>query len=250
MNGELINMIQLTLTAKHYVRTGEFEKSLTQSEQIEGYDFRFAAQDFGQKAPAFQANSCEEWLTALKERGADDFKFIMNDEPDDLERLSHPNGVQCCIICFYDGGASTWNKRWLYNPATQKWHVQLVESMINGAPEGKPQFSDVSQDMVTLLERLRALAQKLELSDFSFQFHVAQKSLQADFVSANKMMQPAHRRLLTAAIDAYVFDGENSWLQTGKAAAEKKALTEQYDDLTRALYRGIALSCMYAANEW
>lgn len=250
MNGELINMIQLTLTAKHYIKTGEFEKSLTKSEQVEGYDFRFAEQDFGQKAPAAQANSCEEWVTMLKERGAQDFKFIMADEADDFAKLSRPNGIQCCIICFYDGGVTSWNKRWLYNPATQKWHVQLVESIAQNAPKEKPQFKDISQDMVTLLERLRALSQKLGLSDFSFQFHVAQKSLQANFVSADKMMKPAQRRLLAAAIDAYVFDGENSWIENGKAAAEEKGMLEQYNELTGYLFRGIALSCMYAANEW
>lgn len=250
MNGELINMIQLTLTAKYYINTGEFEKSLTKSEQVEGYDFRFTAQEFGAKAPAAQANSCEEWVTMLKERGAQDCKFIMADEVEDFGRLARPNGIQCCIICFYDGGVTSWNKRWLYNPATQKWHVQLVEIVCHGAPEEKPQFGDVSQDMVTLLERLRALSQKLGLSDFSFQFRVAQKSLQANFVSADKMMQPAHRRLLSAAIDAYVFDGENSWLEKGRTAAEEKKLTAEYDKLTRELYRGIALSCMYAANEW
>lgn len=250
MNGELINMIQLALTAKHYIQTGEFEKSLTQSEQVEGYDFRFARQEFGAKAPALQVNSCAEWVAELKKRGAQDCKFIMADEVDDLSRLSRPNGIQCCIICFYDGGVTSWNKRWLYHPATQKWHVQFIEIVCENAPENKPQFSDVSQDMVTLLERLRALSQKLALSDFSFQFHVAQKSLQANFVSADKMMQPAHRRLLTAAIDAYVFDGENSWLEKGRAAAEEKGLTEEYNELTKSLYRGIALSCMYAANEW
>lgn len=250
MNGELINMIQLTLTAKYYINTGEFEKSLTKSEQVEGYDFHFVAQDFGTKAPAAQVLSCEEWVAMLKERGARDCKFIMADEVDDFARLARPNGLQCCMICFYDGGVTSWNKRWLYNPATRKWHVQLVEIVCEGAPDEKPQFGDVSQDMATLLGRLRVLAQKLELSEFSFRFHAAQKSLQANFVNADKMLQPAHRRLLSAAIDAYVFDGEHSWLEKGREAAENKGMTAEYDELTKALYRGIALSCMYAANEW
>ncbi len=250
MNGELINMIQLTLMAKHYIRTGNFEKSLAKSEQVEGYDFHFAEQDFGSKAPSAQANSCEEWVEMLENRGAQDFKFIMADEVDDFAKLLRPNGIQCCIICFYDGGVTSWNRRWLYNPNTQKWHIQFVEVIVHDAPEEKPRFKDMSQDMVTLLERLRAFSQKLGLSDFAFQFHVAQKSLQANFVSADKMMQPVQRRLLAAAIDAYVFDGENSWLEKGKAAAEEKGMLEEYNQLTQYLFRGIALSCMYAANEW
>lgn len=250
MNGELINMIQLTLAAKYYIRTGELEKSLTKSQLVEGYDFIFAEQDFGQKAPAARAGSCEEWTAMLKDRGAQDFKFIMIDETEDFVKLSHPNGIQCCIICFYNGGVTSWNKRWLYNPSAQKWHVQLVESIAHNAPAEKPKFRDISQDMTTLLEKLRTFSQKLGLSDFSFKFHVAQKSLQANFVSADKMMQPAQRRLLAAAIDAYVFDGENSWIEKGRAAAEEKGMVEEYDRLTKDLFRGIALSCMYAANEW
>lgn len=250
MNGELVNMIQLTLTAKQYIRTGKFEKSLTKSRQIEGYDFNFVEQDFGQKAPAAQVDSCEKWVSMLKERGARDFKFIMVDEMDDFARLSRANGIQCCIICFYDDGVTSWNRRWLYNPSSQKWHVQLVESIARNVPDEKPRFKDMSQDMVTLLERLRFLSQKLGLSDFSFQFHVAQKSLQANFVSSDNMMQSAQRRLLAAAIDAYVFDGENSWLEKGRAAAEEKGMLEEYDELTNYLFRGIALSCMYAVNEW
>ncbi len=251
MNGELMNMLQLTLTANHYIRTGEYAQQLTENKKIAGYIFHFAAQGEQEPGAGTVAESREQWLQELKNRGAQVCKVIVTDEVDDYAKLTTPNGLPCCILSFYnDGTVSSWNRLWRVNPFSGQWLVELFEQVIENAPADQPRFGDVSQDMVKLLERLRALAQKLELSEFSFRFHAAQKALQANFVAADGMMQPVHRRLLSAAIEAYVFDGgEDSWQKKGREAAEKKGMTETFEALTKELYRGIAYSCMYAVNE-
>lgn len=249
MNGELMNMIQLTLSAKYYIRTGKNEKSLNSGNQIGNMTFVFAQQDFGKKAEAAEAASRDEWLKMLAERGAEDVKLIVIDEIDDIDKLAFANAMPCFMFCFYDGGITRWNKRWIFNNDSKKWDILFTESVCRDTPPGKPEFSDVSQPMATLLERLRALAQKLGLSEFSMKFEAAQGALQANFVNGD-MMSPANHRLLQAAVEAYVFGGMGSWNDNAKAVAEKKGLSKEYNNLTNDLYRGIALSCMYAVNEW
>lgn len=248
MNSELINLAQLTLTAKHYIRTGEYRQALTQNDKIDRFLFRFAALDFADDAPALDVGTREEWLEELSRRGAEDFKFIMPDEVDDYGRLGRLNSAPCCMICFYKNGVTSWNRFWSLNPESGKWVVMLIEKVISTPAADKPRFKDISQEMVKLLERIRALAQKLELSEFSFRFGVALKALQADFVSG-AVMQPASRRLLQAAIEAFVFGGEDGWNEKGRLAAAGKGLSDDYEALTKDLYRGIALSMMYAVNE-
>ena len=250
MNGELMNLFQLTLAARQSLRTEKVTLPPSDSTLVEGYDFQFAQRGEKDALPAVRTERVADWLELLRTRGARDLKLIVEDQIADYEALRGLNGLPCCLICFYDDGATVWQKRWLYNVVSKRCHVHMEEFVIPQPPQEKPMFRDVSQDMVMLLERLRALAQKLELSRFAFAFRAAQNKLQANFVPADGMMSPAHRRLLAAATEAYVFDGEVPWTEEGKAAAEQKGLLEEYQLLTEELYRGIALSYMYAANEW
>lgn len=250
MNGELMNLLNLTLAAKQYLRTGEIRESLVVSEWIEGYDFNFAERTSEKELPAARVETVEGWLKELKDRGATDVKLMADDHVEDESVLLSLNGTPCCLICFYDDGVTVWNKRYFYNLVSKKCHAGMTERVLPAPPQDKPSFKDVSQDMAALLERLRVLAQKLELSQFAFRFHAAQKKLQANFVEADGAMRPVHRRLLAAAAEAYVFDGEEPWTAVGREAAEKKGLLEPYESLTKDLYRGIVLSCLYAANEW
>lgn len=248
MNGELMNMAQLTLAAAHFLKTGSFPKQLTESKHINGYEFQFASVN-GQDA--FATADCEEWARELKARGEEDVKLLIGDEVEDFRMLALPNALPCVMFCFHeDGGVTAWSRFWQLNPFNGTWFVRYEEKVIENAPSERPRFGDVSQDMVRVLERIRALAQKLELSDFAFQFRVAQKSLQANFVGDKGLMEPAHRRLLQAATEAFVFSpDENGWQEKGRAAAEQKGMLEEYRSLTKELYRGIALSVMYAVNE-
>lgn len=246
MNIEIMTMAQLTLSAKYMIRTGDFDNSIRLNDNIEKIIFRFASH--GETYPSAEVDSCEEWLRMLHERGAEDFKLIVTDETDDYGKLIVFNRLPCSILCFGRDYVSSWNRVWTVN-SDNKWVVLMVEDIIENPPQEKPRFGDVSQDMATLLHRLRALAQKLELSEFAFAFNAAIKSLQADFVRGDEM-KPANRRLMKAAADAYVFGGQGSWNDKGQAAAATKGLTADYESLTKDLYRGIALSIMYAVNEW
>lgn len=245
MNIELLDMTRLTILAKAFIQKNQVVPSLAESSNVSRRLFRFVPQGEGD---AFATESWKEWLEELSRRGAEDFKLIMHEELDTFEKLDRVNGIPCCIICFYHDRATSWNKLWSYDPVLNKWDVQLVEIPVDQM-HNKPVFQDVSETMATLLERIRVLAQKLKLSEFSFRFASALKALQADLVSAD-LMAPVNRRLLQAATEAYVFGGKGSWTDTARFAAAAKGLSDEYETLTKELYRGIALSVMYAVNEW
>lgn len=249
MNGELMNMIQMTLTAKYYIRSGEINDALVSNSKIGNMLFKFAEQDFGAKAPAAETSSKLDWCKMLVERGAEDVKLMVVDEVDNFDKLALANGIPCFMLCFYDGGVTAWYKKWSFNKDTNLWDIEFTENICHNTPSGKPEFYDMTQPFVTLLERIRGLAQKLGLGEFAFKFSAALGALRADF-AGNGMLAPANHRLLGAAIEAYVFGGEGSWNDKAKFAAAGKGLAEEYEELTKDLYRGIALACMYAVNEW
>ncbi len=246
MNIELLDMSNMTLLAKYYLRHGTFAASLAESDGIALRRFRFAPRRAGE--PAAEAASCEEWVKELSRRGADDCKLIIPVELGSFEGLSRANGVRCCMICFYGDRATSWNKLWTFDPLNKKWMVQYVEIPVDKTHE-KPVFEDVTDSMAVLLNRLRDLSRTLRLNEYSFRFAAALKALQTDYVAA-EFTQPVGSRLMRAATEAYVFGGEDSWTEKAKFAAAGKGLSEEFDALTRALYRGIALSMMYAVNEW
>lgn len=246
MNIELLDMSRMTILAKYYIRNGQFAPSLAESSDIEIRRFRFAPMKAGQAA--MDVGSCEEWLRELSRRGADDFKLIIPLELDSLARLDRANGVQCCMICFYGERATSWNKLWTYDSVKNQWIVQYLEIPVEKTHE-KPVFKDVTDNMTELLKRLRDLARTLRLSEFSFRFSAALKALQSDYV-ASEFTLPAGSRLMKAAAEAYVFGGKDSWTDSAKFIAAGKGMSDEYETLTRDLYQGIALSIMYAVNEW
>ena len=246
MNIELLDMCRLTILAKSYVKNGKFVSQLAASATVDRRLFQFASEE--KDGTVCETTTCEEWLAELSHRGATDFKLIMPDELDSFEKLDRANGLPCCIICFYGNRATVWNKLWIYDPSTGKWHVRLTESTIDRTHE-KPVFHDVTENMTALLERIRQLSRTLRLSEFSFRFTAALKALQTDLVEPS-VLAPAQHRLFRAASEAYVFGGKGSWTDTAKTAAEGKDLADEYVFLTKELYRGIALSVMYAVNEW
>lgn len=246
MNHELLDMCRMTILAKAFIKNGQFATQLATSGTVDRRLFRFAP--VNGEGTAFDTASCEEWVNELSRRGATDFKLIIPDELDSFDKLERVNGVPCCIICFYGERATAWNKLWVYNPESQKWFVQLIESAIDQTHD-KPVFSDVSENMVTLLERIRSLSRKLHLSEFSFRFTAALKILQNDLTEPS-VPSPLKSRLFRAAAEAYVFGGRGSWTDVAKSAAADAGLSDEYTFLTRELYRGIALSLMYAVNEW
>ena len=244
MNIELLDMTRLTILARHFIRTGEWASSLARNTSVDRRRFRLLADRDG--AP-FETGAAREWLAELSRRGASDFKLIVPDELDSYERLNRVNGIRCCIICFYDDRATSFNRLWTLNPVSGKFDVQLVEFPIDRMHE-KPVFHDVSENMTTLLERLRALAADLRLSEFSFRFTAALNVLRGKPEGAD-VIRPVNSRLLHAASEAYVFGGKGSWTDVARRAAEDAGRREEFEFLTRELYRGIALSVMYAANE-
>ena len=246
MNMELLDMSRMTILTKYYIRNRQVATSLAESNDIELRHFRFAALRPGEAS--VEAASCEEWLKELLRRGAEDCKLIVPLEVDSFEKLDRPNGIRCCMICFYSDRATSWNKLWTYDPIKEKWIVQYIEIPVKGTHE-KPFFDDVSDSMATLLAQLRDLARQLKLNEFSFRFATALKALQADYI-ASEFTAPVGSRLMKAATEAYVFGGQNPWTEAAKFAAAGKGLSEEYEALTRELYRGIALSVMYAVNEW
>lgn len=246
MNIELLDMSRMTILAKSYVQKGQFAPSLASSASVDRRLFKFAPVQDGDAV--CESESCEEWLKELARRGATDFKLIIPVELDSFERLDRANGIRCCIICFYRDRATSWNKLWLYDAAKDKWFVQYVEMPVDRMHE-KPVFEDVSDNMTILLERIRDLSRRLQLSEFSFRFSAALKALQSDYI-ASENTSPVSRRLMQAATEAYVFGGNGSWTDTARFAAAGKGMFDEYELLTRDLYRGIALSIMYAVNEW
>ena len=246
MNIELLDMSRMTILAKYYIRNGQVAFRLTESADIDARIFRFAPLREGETPTVVR--TCEDWLKELSRRGADDCKLIVPTELDSFERLDRANAIRCCMICFYGDRASSWNKLWSYDPDKGKWSVQYVEIPVDKMHE-KPVFNDVTDNMAELLVQIRDLSRRLRLSEFSFRFSAALKALQSDYIAAD-FTAPAGSRLMKAATEAYVFGGKDSWTDTAKFAAAGKGLSKEYEALTMDLYRGIALSVMYAVNEW
>ncbi len=250
MNGELMNMIQLSLTAKYYLKNKKIRSFFPDNAQQGRVSFNFAEISFGEHtSKAASVEGIDRWVKALSNRRAEDIKLMVVDKTNDFDRLAYANGFPCFIFCFYDGGVTVWNKKWTKNENTGLWDVQLNETVCENPPAGKPEFYDVTGDYTTILTRMRDFSRKLGLGEFSLQFSAAINALNMNFAKA-EYMPSANYKLINSVIQAYVFGEKGSWNDKAKFIAAGKGLAEEYLRLTGDLYKGLALACMYAVNEW
>lgn len=207
------------------------------------------------------ARNVSEWFERTRNLGLDDMKFLSPTSMPDRSLLGFSNTTQSGIACYFkDGSVSYLSPHWEFTRGSLqdgKWQITYNENKWENPPEQKPKFDDNRTEFVSILTRIKALAQEIECENFARIFQKALDALNdddtvaAEYIDKNILALPRPNLGLFLAADiSDVFGAMGSWNDSPPYMAQQKGLGKEYDELSDELLRQNRLALLYAMNEW
>ncbi len=246
MNGELVNMSELVIAVKHYLKTSEYDRNLISPLNIASVTFRLAAFGTFEQQTATRVT---EWMASMTARGLREIILWTGDAADLHANSAFSNLLDSVIVCFYDAHVTLWNKRWSFDREKYAWDIVYTERVYRQNALASPRFEDRTSIFAQVLTDIGQLATTLELDEFAETFRAAYLQLYNNKGKPNALPEK-NRRLLEAAHTAFVFGGMKSWKEGPPSLAAERGVFTLYNDLTTQLHREIMFAVLYAVNEW
>ncbi|TCT17118.1 hypothetical protein EDC18_101415 [Natranaerovirga pectinivora] len=250
MNGELLDLVQISSNAKAIIRGGSSEFS--QAQYIESVKFFIKGQPtfieklVRGKDQKFRevASSVNDWYEYLVSCDTKDvFLSLGKVEEQDINLSAFANGVpKWCMLTMKDNGSLlAWYRRWYRDEYINKWHVEfyglpsnLLDSGIIESAEGlKEALYSRLTDIIELSQNIR------EESWVSF-FERARKKLVDDEPVVSNHISGSYpelnHRLIETVSLAWCFGGMGSWNDSPPYSAHTAGLDEEFKRVTEGLY--------------
>jgi len=249
MNGELLNLINLTIGLKQVLRGKDFAPNL------DGFPEKFVAEahfEFA-KARLFGGknfDSLAKWIDELRRRNLKDVKLICQTEIKDLGFVGFSNAVHHVLLTSFPKDNSGWISVWSFDAARQKWSIKYSEQYHEHTRMLNVHCKDNSADFAEILQKINDFALKIGENYWAENhFQKALECLVEPRVSDDVLPQK-NQQMLEAAKKSWVFGAMGSWTDSPPYASEQKGLRADYDNLSRRLYDEILHSVLFAVNEW
>lgn len=255
MNGELEHIINLCLSVKYFIKTGNINDLNKDTNYIGSTIYHtFDKSDI----PSF-----DSFTAYLTKRKLKDIHLIVQNI-NDVSLLGFAGvltgGTGLIFDC--EEGNFILNASWNFGRNKSLWDIRYKEEKMLPAFGYKDVFKEPiinNQSAFTkTLEEIRNLAVTIDADDFAAVFSEALSILNGEefpnkeyallFQPVPKFLPEVNRRLLAAAKRAWVFGGMGSWVDSPPYQAEDKGLSTQYKELTNRLYSGINQAILYSVN--
>ena len=249
MNGELAQLLELTICAKYYLKTGEvFE--INQS-YVGSIHFHFLPQARLIGTKKVTAGSVSDWLRELAKRVPQEIGFYGHTKSSDRNITGFSNAVKdWTLFVRYPQHCSCWLRNWQFDQDEKQWIINYTEAQAGGYPA--PQFPDTTDRFLETLCAITALAEELEQPHFAKMFADAAGLLAGEITPPPRypMLPERNQLLLAAANAAWVFGAMGSWNDSPPYIAQIKKLIVEYEKLSADLYRDLMAAIIFAVNEW
>lgn len=257
MNGELVHIINLSLSVKYFIKTGNINDLNKDTNYIDSAIYHTHDNT--------DISSFDSFVAHLTKRKLKDIRPILQNI-NDISLLGFAgvlSGGTGLIFAFEDGNF-IWNASWNFDKNKSRWDIRYKEEKMLPTFGYKDVFNEPiinnEPTFAKTLEEIRTLALTIEEGDFAAVFSDALYILKDEdfpnqeealrFPTVPEFLPESNRRLLAAAKKAWVFGGICSWVDSPPYQAEDKGLSAQYKELTDRLYSGINQTILYAVNNW
>ena len=254
MNGELLQMMQLVVTANHYLKTGEFIDCVSYA-HVGSLDFIVERRLFGFWKSKKTLNSVKEWTQWLRSNQVREIFLLLGWRDGDRIRSAFANGVdQWEIVCCFKDYVMMWETWIQFNENQQNWKYIYQANHIEVANSESPPMENNLTVLIGALKEIELLAEKLELVAFARCFSNAWRILEGESIAPtyevdwHGLLDQERKSIFEALTWAWVFGGMGSWNDGISFAAEEKGLKEEYDLLSGTLYQEILKALIYCSK--
>ena len=244
MNGELHDLCAITLHANKALRENTAFAPLPEN-YILDRKFIFS-ESFG------FCMSAEKWFEVSVKRGMHAVQLIVPVKSRNRSLLGFVNMTRAYLVLFRNGrGPSVLVPYWSFDPENNGWHVVYREREWVDKPVGVPVFEDETEELISVLGEIEALAEDIHESFFAECFRKAKEILRGerkpDYEPFGDLPDP-YGRIMAAVSLADVFGAMGSWNDSPPFEAKRIGRKEAYERLSDALLKGIRTNLMYAVN--
>lgn len=245
MNGQVSEMCKLTAQARFALKGGAMR--YTAANYVCSEEFVFLPR----KAKIIEY-SAEKWFAQLKHLGVEDIFMLLPQTAKNREIYGYSNSNGGCILCFFESGEVTYfSPEWFSDSKNRCWHILYTEYKWDNPPEGKPRFSDNTEEFKSALLDIANLAEKIDQSFWADIFRKTLGILDGSRECENvdlSILPERNMRLYCAAEKADVFGGMGSWNDSPPIYAAEKGLSEEYNRLSNELFIQIQKALLFAIN--
>jgi len=255
MNGELYQICSIAVAAKNALKNKR-DIMYTPMKYENKTEFKFCKKNsFFLKR--YTAKNVSAWFNYCVKKGLQDIKLLIPVEIKRRGLLGFSNAIYNSLLCFYENKLFYFTPQWDFDSHKEAWNICYHEYLWENPPDGKPQFSDNSEELADILNKIKNFAIEIEFPGFAVVFQKACDILNGvcDFKNIDNYGTPLlelpekNLRIFKAAEVADVFGAMGSWNDSPPYYAHEKGLGKEYEELSAELSRQVRLAILYAINE-
>ncbi len=250
MNGELLDLVQISSNAKAFLNGGSYNYVVPQYTEsvrffIKGKPTFLESLVRGKNQEFTEvASSVTNWYEYLKEFDTKDVLLSLGMvEEQDVSLSAFANGVPKWSILTKDNKdlVVAWYRRWYRDEYINKWHVELYGVPAVITRSGLIESTDgLKETMISSLSDIIELSKNIKEESWAKFFENAKNKLIAeeDIISKNISCSypELNHRLIEAVSSGWCFGGMGSWNDSPPYSAHVLGLDEEFKRVTENLY--------------
>lgn len=252
MNGELAQISAIVMSARKALHEGA-KLDFVLDKYVLSIKFIFVQRGKIIKK-SVECDSVYSWYNTCQKYNLEDIKLIVPSTVENRYLLGFSNYSNGSIVCFWRNGLVTYfSPTWEFDKNSKGWNIVYKEFIWEDAPEGKPSFTDHSEEFSQVLLSIEKLAIDIEFKNFADIFHRAYIAINdCSFIEESHIptyIPDEFKGIYYAITTADVFGAMGSWNDSPPYYAHEKGLTKEYDALSSELLKQLRINLMYIVNE-
>ena len=254
MNGEMYQLARFTSYVNNTVESGTllpFKNGQYESDTV----YVCANKKSFSDAENETITGTTEWVKSLLQRKVRRAVFYVNISDDPRNAGFANAGHRGLVTVFEDGQQSIWIPEWAFDRARTMWNVTYREKLLGDIGE-PPVYPDNTEDFKDVLQAIAVFAKEIGCKNWASVFMGAREFLTGieDFKIPGWLMEDfpnfdeLSARIFLAASKADVFGGMGSWNDDPSGMADEKRRSDEYRQLSDALFNQTRKAVLFAVN--
>lgn len=253
MNGELIQMVQIALTANHYLQMGEMIDCVDY-QHIESIHFCGSNMLLRLVSRKIEMDGIVPWITLLKQKRFQKVWMSINTKGNATFGGMANANIGRGLIVENKKKTIAWVGNWKYLAARKKWSIEYTEQEIERLMLVPEAFPNNTNQLYSALVDIEKFARAIDCDGWAQWFHNAWKTLDGEEVNPHYdcdffgLLSPEKLQLFHALTWAWVFGSMGWWNDSPPYMAKEKGMSDDFEYLTTQLYENVLIALVHCVN--
>lgn len=252
MDEELLQMAQLVSMTRHYLQTKELIDCIDYG-KIKSIEFQGTKKIFGVIKHKVIISDMKKWMKSLSSKHTNRIYLLKKPETTDVTLSDFTNAPEWYMVSVAKGKTTVWFRLRSFDYNLKKWNVRFLEHLDLTGTFSKLTFEDNISQFKDCLKEIGNFAGQIECDYWAKRFQLALGILEGNDIEPAididfRLLSEDSQKILRAVTWAWIFGGNDSWVDSPFIYAKEKNKLEEYKALTSLLYDTIMESIMFAVN--